>query len=334
MFKKLGYFSGVIFYLIAVPNSSFAQTTQRVECSYQTTGTFVRGYGNFILGDTVSVDWDFTIDSESGAVPINPVGTSANGEIVFSHPTEGTLSYAIDSIVLRDTDQSDALVVVYGDPQGQLGGVDPELTLQDLIVLSLVNNNLTTGVSDILTSRNYPLDVATLNRFPASGVQLSRAGVAAGVFLNTGFITGGCTQFLGEQIFIDVQPRSYPNIIRLNRPRFRAAIPGSAGNEGFFDTIDKTSFNIQGIPAVGVRRRLSDVTTITDELVIDEAICQTGLADGNADLTVVWDSASVIALFPDAEDGVQIPITIQGTLLDGTPIFGNDFIVIDRGVAP
>jgi hypothetical protein len=279
------------------------------------------------------MNWEFIAMGNQGVIPTqSSLASVERGGITYSHPTEGQITYSIDRVSVVNTPFSDRVVAAYANeaPQGQLGGLFAGFSNQGVTLANAIQSS---GI-DILTDQNYPLGSGILNLFPTRRATMTRVdldGTTRDVNLEVGAISGGCSQIIGEQIFVDVRPRSYPNIIRLNSARFLVAIPGSAGNENFFDTLDKTSFNIQGVPAIGVRRRLEDLTTITNELVTDEAICQTGLADGANDLVIVWENEPIIALFPEFEDGVQVPITIQGNLLDGTPIFGNDFIVIDRG---
>lgn len=312
-----------------------AQTMQQFECSYESTARLTVSLGTLPIDSQLSMNWEFVVMGSDGVIPTDfGRGVVESGRITYSHPTEGAITYMINRVVVVDAPLSDRVTTAFANqaPQGQLGGLSLGFSNQQGLSLAIANQ--ANGAFDILTDQNYPLDSDTLNRFTtrrATIIQNNVDGTVRNVLLEVGPISGGCSQVTGEQIFVDVRPSSYPNIIRLNNARFLVAIPGAIGNDDFFDTLDKNSFNIQGVPAVGVRNRLSDLTTMANEPVTDEPICQTGLADGNNDLIIVWDSAPIIDLFPDFEDGVQVPITIEGNLLDGTPIFGNDFIVIDRG---
>lgn len=331
MKKFISSFAVTLFAMLA-PHLAQAQLTTQFECSYEAPGQLViTNFGNLPADSLISIKWNFSVDGVDGVILTSDTMATADGQITFSSETQGSLTYTIQSLTVRNSFFSDNILVTYANPEGQLGGVDPGPNIQNL---TLANSNQQTGVFDILVNENYPQDADTLNQFSGAGASITQIdfnGIIRTVSVRLGEITGGCSQNIGQQMFVDVRPSSYPNIIRLNNQRFLVAIPGLANNVGFFDTIDKTSFNIQGVPAVGVRGQLSDFTTIGTELVTGNAVCQTGLPDGNDDLIVVWDSAAIISLYPDAAEGEQVPITIKANLLDGTAIFGNDFIVIDRG---
>jgi len=86
-------------------------------------------------------------------------------------------------------------------------------------------------------------------------------------------------------------------------------------------TIDPASIRLEGVAAS--RSALKDVSG-----QVDPPSCTGAAPDGFIDLTLDFDRQSIVAVIGDVQDGEVVPLTLLGTLFDGTPIQGQDVVMI------
>lgn len=58
--------------------------------------------------------------------------------------------------------------------------------------------------------------------------------------------------------------------------------------------------------------------------------CQTGFADGFADLIAVFDTASILSTIPFSDSDTNELVRLDGNFTDGKAFFGVDVIIVDR----
>ena len=126
---------------------------------------------------------------------------------------------------------------------------------------------------------------------------------------------------------IDIKPQSCPNPINVaSQGVLPVAILGTA--ELDVTTIDPVSIRVAGVPVL--RWALEDVATpftpSTGET--DAYSCTTFGPDGFMDLTLKLDTQQVVAALGDVNDGAVLMLPFTGNLMSGTPIQGQDVVVI------
>ncbi len=159
-------------------------------------------------------------------------------------------------------------------------------------------------------------------------------------------------------VFVDIKPGSWPNPINLKskgKPTFvesgrgvdtelaaksddgirraRAVIPAAVLGTGDFDIseIDPQSISLLGVAPD--RWSYEDVSSPTPG---DPAACEghEGAPDGFLDLTLKFPRDAIVETLGEVYDGEQIPVTITGTLLGGTPFEGVDCFLVVNGESP
>jgi hypothetical protein len=107
----------------------------------------------------------------------------------------------------------------------------------------------------------------------------------------------------------------------------KAVIPVAILGTGDFDVmdIDPATLMLGGVPLL--RYAIEDVST---PMVAGagECECNTLGPDGFQDLTIKFDKAAIIAAIGSVADGDVVTLTLTGVLRDGTPIEGQDCVVI------
>jgi hypothetical protein len=130
-----------------------------------------------------------------------------------------------------------------------------------------------------------------------------------------------------ESVIVDIKAGSCPNPLNLaSKGHVSVAI---LGVEGFdVNAVDPASIRLAGVSAV--RSNFEDVATP----VIDgnECECNTEGPDGFTDLTLKFKTAQIveqiIGSLDDPAAGDEIVLILTGALYDGTPINGEDCIVL------
>lgn len=149
-----------------------------------------------------------------------------------------------------------------------------------------------------------------------------------------------------EDVFLDIKPTSCPNPLNIkggddkliNDNLFAsvtpsdvvtraAVIPAAILGTADFDvrSIDPATVELAGVPVK--RWSYEDVTTpIPDDA--EECECTTLGADGFVDLTLKFDRDMIRKMVGEVEVGDVVPLTVTGMLDDGTPIIGEDCMVM------
>jgi uncharacterized repeat protein (TIGR01451 family) len=125
-------------------------------------------------------------------------------------------------------------------------------------------------------------------------------------------------------VYMDIKPQSCPNPLNINS---QGVLPVAVlGTEDFdVSTIDLESITLAGVAPI--RSSVEDVSTpIVDRQ--DVCDCTTEGGDGFADLTLKFDTQEIVAALGEVTDGDELVLTLTGELLDGTPIEGEDCIVV------
>jgi hypothetical protein len=126
---------------------------------------------------------------------------------------------------------------------------------------------------------------------------------------------------------IDIKPQSCPNPINV---KSQGVLPVAVLGTAAFDvtTINPVSIRVAGVPAL--RWALEDVaspfTPLNGEM--DAYSCAAFGRDGIKDLTLKLDTQQVAAALGDVHDGDVLLLPLTGHLLNGTPIQGQDVVVI------
>ncbi|HUW19314.1 MAG TPA: hypothetical protein VMW16_08435 [Sedimentisphaerales bacterium] len=134
-----------------------------------------------------------------------------------------------------------------------------------------------------------------------------------------------------QEVSLDIKPGSCPN--PLNVRSFGVLPAAVLGSEDFdVNTIDIASIRLAGVAPI--RSGFEDVATPLRDA--NECECTPAGPDGFTDLTLKFKTQEIVhklveqsELFPDQ----VLPLTLDGVLLNGTPIVGTDCIVI-RGRVP
>jgi hypothetical protein len=125
-------------------------------------------------------------------------------------------------------------------------------------------------------------------------------------------------------VLLDIKPQSCPNPLNINS---QGVLPVAVLDTEDFDvtTIDPTSIQLAGVAPI--RSSIEDVSTpVLDKQ--DECYCTAEGADGFADLTLKFDTQEIVAALGEVTDGDELVLILTGELLDGTPIEGEDCIVV------
>jgi len=123
---------------------------------------------------------------------------------------------------------------------------------------------------------------------------------------------------------IDIKPQACPNPLNI---KSKGVLPVAIlGTENF----DVTEVDIASIRLVGVapiRSSIEDVSTPLLEKQ-DECDCISEGEDGIDDLTLKFDTQEIVSALGEVADGDELVLTLTGELSDGTPIEGEDCIII------
>jgi hypothetical protein len=128
-------------------------------------------------------------------------------------------------------------------------------------------------------------------------------------------------------VALDIKPQGCPNPLNTKSNGVTpVAILGTADVD--LAQIDIASVRLEEVAAI--RSAIEDVATpFTPTNGLDDALACTDVGpDGFDDLTLKFDNQELIAALGEVEDGEVRILTLTGVLLDGTPIEGQDVVVI------
>lgn len=221
---------------------------------------------------------------------------------------------------------------------GQVGAINIEWIQADGSTQSAITPYISNGT---FTAATAPVDVWTLQT--VTGVAPADAAYARLVIITGDFQPGGPggAPFFDDAFFeilpgykLDIKPMSCPNPLNVTmfentngNAMFRkggvlpVAIVGDAANDVY--DIDVSSLLLEGVAPL--RSHVADVTA---PFVGEECGCNEEGPDGIADLTLKFRKAEIIEAIGPVTDGAVIPLTLTGTMLDGTPIQITDCVRI------
>jgi hypothetical protein len=136
------------------------------------------------------------------------------------------------------------------------------------------------------------------------------------------------------EVSLDIKPRSCPNRLNTKSRLFiSAAILGSE----YFDVseVDISTVQLEGVEPL--RWSFRDVATPFLPMLgkVDcEEDCNNLGSDGFMDLTLKYDTQEIVRALGEVEDGQCLTLQLTGNLLDGTPIVGEDVVVIIKRGRP
>jgi hypothetical protein len=123
---------------------------------------------------------------------------------------------------------------------------------------------------------------------------------------------------------IDIKPCSCPNPLNM---KSKGVLPVAVLGTDDCDVtgIDPASIRIEGIAPI-----CSNVQDVSTPVVDPQDVCECIVEDedGFDDLTLKFDTQAIVGALGDVNDGDELVLTLTGRLLDGTPIEGQDCIVI------
>ncbi len=132
---------------------------------------------------------------------------------------------------------------------------------------------------------------------------------------------------LGVIVPVDIKPQSCPNPLNVNSQGvLPVAILGT-------DTIDVFDIDVSTILLEGVspiRDEIEDVATPFEPFFFKEDAldCTEEGPDGFVDLTLKFSTQAIVAAWDEPSDGEVIVLTLTGNFNDGTPLLGEDVVII------
>ena len=126
---------------------------------------------------------------------------------------------------------------------------------------------------------------------------------------------------------VDIKPESCPNPLNV---KSKGVLPVAILGTVDFDVtqVDPATVMLEGV--YPIRWDEEDVATpYTPSGEVEYCIdCTTDGPDGFLDLTLKFDVQEVITVLGDVDDEECLTLTLTGNLLDGTPIVGEDVVLI------
>jgi hypothetical protein len=129
-----------------------------------------------------------------------------------------------------------------------------------------------------------------------------------------------------KAVEVDIEPEFCPNLLDIeSHGALTVAILGTENLD--ITSIDPRSVRLEEIAPVRYRRE--DVSTpVMDRQ--DVCDCTIEGKDGIDDLVLSFDISKIVSILGDATSGDVAVLTITGKLLNGTPIEGEDCVVIQK----
>lgn len=195
-------------------------------------------------------------------------------------------------------------------------------TLQSIFVNTISPSTLTftSSSGDVVTTR---LVDGTIT-FPTAGWSCITSFTAS---LDGGFFAEIDKVVICDceiDVDLDIKPTSCPNPLNTkSKGVLPVAVLGSASLN--VNDINVSTVQLQGVSLV--RSAIEDVAAPVSNRQ-DDCDCTTDGPDGFADLSLKFDTQAIVAALGTVNDGDQVKLTLTGNLNDGTPIKGEDCVVI------
>jgi YVTN family beta-propeller protein len=267
------------------------------------------------IGIAITPDGQFAyvVDSYFGAVVVialennvvvNRIPVGSRPQLVAITP-DGKLAYVTNyesnTVSVIDT-TAQAVITILPVGQAPYGvAVTPDNRF------TYVSNNLSKSVSIIDIISNTVINTVTVNDFSTVIAMRPRAEVQAVAF--------------------DIRPASCPNPLNV---KSQGVLPAAVLGSGDFDVtqIDPITLSLEGVQIL--RWSYDDVATpYMDDIDEADAYACTDIGpDGYMDLTLKFDTQAIVEALGPLTDREVRTLMLTGELLDGTPITGEDVVVI------
>jgi hypothetical protein len=144
-----------------------------------------------------------------------------------------------------------------------------------------------------------------------------------------------------EQVAIDIKPQSCPNPLNVKVKGSNLISSAGRGPASGMNGVlpvailgtadfDVTEIDISSVVLEGIAPIRSNTEDVAAPMPDDagECECTTAGPDSHLDLTLKFLRSEIAATLGPVGDGDEIPLTLTGNLLDGTPIEGSDCVII------
>ena len=140
--------------------------------------------------------------------------------------------------------------------------------------------------------------------------------------LSFGVMPAFAVEPVGVVVAVDIKPQSCPNPINVDG---KGVLPVAILGMEDFDVamVDPDTVLLEGVPPL--RWALEDVAT---PYLADFGGCHELGPDGLLDLTLKFNMQEIVGALDGVPHGDVLMLTLTGSLLDGTPIMGEDQVVI------
>jgi hypothetical protein len=181
--------------------------------------------------------------------------------------------------------------------------------------------------------RNFANDGREMGNSATIGVEDDTGTVAAAFSFNRAAIGPGdfAIRFapLGKAVAADVKPTGCPNPLNVGS---KGVLPFAILGTGDFDvtTIEPSTVTLGGVAPL--RWNIEDVATPYEPFVgkTDPYQCNTLGPDGYLDIVFKFDTEEITAALGEVNDGEVFLLQLGGELQDGTPISGEDVVIIRK----
>jgi len=133
-----------------------------------------------------------------------------------------------------------------------------------------------------------------------------------------------------ENVALDIKPQSCPNPLNVSRPKGLLPVAILGAEDFNVSNIDPSTVMLENISAL--RWNFEDVATPVANPE-EECDCTTEGPDGHLDLMLHFDKGDIVETLGDVNNGDEIPLTLTGSLYDGTELEGNDCVIIRKKIS-
>ena len=310
-------------------------TTASTEWTYATSGAV---YSSAAIGD---IDGDGSQEVVVGSSDNNIYALDASGAQEWSYPTGGAV-YSSPSLANRGVGTGLGIYVGSEDTylyllDGTGGLIDRFQTHSGSCGGSLMGQGIHTSPSIADVDGDGKLEIffydwgcgSANNGNTFWAVEDSSSNVAPYSIEWANFRSDsqrtGCYTIKVISVPVDIKPTSCPNPLNI---RSKGMLPVAIVGSEYFDVydIDVDSILLEGVIRP-IRSSYEDVATPIDGCGCE---CTTLGSDGFLDLTLKFKTQEIVDALGEVVNGEELALTLTGSLLDGTPIEGEDCIRVKK----
>lgn len=266
---------------------------------------------------------------------VDPTGSPAGGPVY----TFNVSDIAAGEVIFIDPDVAIGYDYEVGADDPNFASVLLPEVGDDLFDLYLWDGSQFVHEAIIAAGTEHHFPDGGVDRFRILGIETAAgldpndptAFVTGLTFVSAGQFTGSMTPITVEVLSasLDVKPESCPNPLNVHS---RGVVPVAVVGTSDFDVtqVDTASVRLAGVSSL--RSALEDVAAPFDPLEGKEAAldCTDEGPDGYPDLTLKFDTQELAAALGAVNDGDVVVLNLTGALLDGTPVQGEDVVVVIR----